>query len=459
VDLSSLYLTDDPVTQPAKCQLGPLSFIAGQGFAVFIADGQDQPGHVNFQLSADGEIIGLFDAELNEIDKVIYGPQATDVSQARVPDGTDKFEFLELPTPGITNPSYGTTTVTVITLVPEDIDKRVLVPTGDISQSWRTELDFNDSTWALCTGGPGGVGYERTSGYQDFISLDVKAQMYATNATCYIRIPFTVEANELNRFTELTLKMRYDDGFVAYLNGVELPIRNFDDTPTWNSHASASHSDSAAVIFEYIDISEFISDLKSGENILAIQGMNASITSADMLISAELEGTITTTSGGTSFASALVLLDGLRVTELMYHATDGSNFDYIELQNISDTVLDLNGVRLSEGIEFTFPEMTLEADQYVVVVSNLAAFRSAYGTNINVTGEYSGNLSNGGEEIVLKLPRPLEAAILRFEYSDSWYPTTDGGGDSLAIYDPLAHPATWDQSESWQPALATPGRP
>ena len=177
-----------------------------------------------------------------------------------------------------------------------------------------------------------------------------------------------------------------------------------------------------------------------------------------MLISAELDGTITTSAGESPFARALELLDGLRVTELMYHATDGSNFDYIELQNISDIVLDLNGIRLSEGIEFTFPEMTLEAGQYVVVVSNLAAFRSAYGTSINVAGEYSGNLSNGGEDIILMLPWPLEAAILRFEYSDRWYPTTDGGGSSLVIYDPLAHPATWDQSESWQPALASPGR-
>jgi hypothetical protein len=43
VDLSGLYLTDNPVTQPGKHQLGPLSFIAGQGFTVFIADNQNHP--------------------------------------------------------------------------------------------------------------------------------------------------------------------------------------------------------------------------------------------------------------------------------------------------------------------------------------------------------------------------------------------------------------------------------
>jgi hypothetical protein len=459
VDLSSLYLTDNPVTQPGKCQLGPLSFIAGQGFAVFIADDQSQPGHVDFRLSADGEIIGLFDAELNEIDKVLYGPQTTDVSQGRVPDGTDSFEFFELPTPAIANPSGGPPIAAVTTLVPEDADKRVLIPTGDIGQAWRTEPDFNDSSWALCTGSPGGVGYERTMGFEDFISLDVREQMYFVNATCYIRIPFAVEANELAKLAELTLKVRYDDGFIAYLNGAELANPNFSGTPVWNSRASSTRSDSAAVVFEYIDISGFISDLEPGDNILAIQGMNSSSTSPDFLLSVELDAVITKSAEEFSFANALELLDGLRVTELMYHAADGSNFDYIELQNISETTLDLYGVRFSEGIDFTFPDMTLEAGRHVVVAGNLAGFRSAYGTNINVAGEYSGNLSNGGEDIILNLPLPLQAAILRFEYSDTWYPTTDGGGDSLVISDPAAHPATWGEPESWHPAIPTPGRP
>jgi hypothetical protein len=346
-----------------------------------------------------------------------------------------------------------------MTPVPEAADKRVLVPTSDIGQAWRTELDFDDSSWALCTGSPGGVGYERTMGFEDFISLDVIAQMYAVNATCYIRIPFTIEADDLAKLTELILKVRYDDGFVAYLNGAELPVRNFTGTPAWDSRATAGHPDFEAVVFEYIDISEFISDLEPGDNILAIQGMNSSPASPDFLLSVELDATITTPAEEYSFVGALELLDGLRVTELMYHADDGSNFDYIELQNISQTTLDLNGVRFSEGIDFTFPEMTLEAGQYVVVAGNLAGFRSAYGANINVAGEYSGSLSNGGENIVLNLPRPLEAAILRFEYSDTWYPTTDGGGNSLVIYDPAAHPATWREPESWHAAAPTPGRP
>ena len=457
VDLSGLYLTDNPITQPQKSPLGPLSFIAGQGFAAFVADGSSRPGHVDFRLSPDGELVGLFDDEFGEIDKILYGPQTTDVSYGRVPDGMESFSFLDLPTPGIANPSSEPATVTMISLVPEDADKYVLVPTGDMGPAW-IEPDFDDSTWSRCTGRPGGVGYERASGYQDLIGLDLEMQMYAANTTCYIRIPFKVATDELTGLSELRLNIRYDDGFVAYLNGIEVARRNFTGTPAWDSRASASRSDAQAVLFEPINISGFIGALKPGDNILAIQGMNSSRTSSDLLISAELGAGIAVLDEEFPFFEALELLAGLRVTELMYHAVVGNDFDYIELQNVGETVLDLNGVRLSEGIDFTFPDMKLEAGRHIVVVSDVTAFQSLYGTDIDVAGEYSGNLSNRGEKVVLQLPWPLEAAILRFEYADSWYPGTDGGGSSLAIVDPSAPPATWNWPENWQPVVPNPGK-
>ncbi len=458
VNLSNLYLTDNPETQPDKCLLGPLSFIAGQGFAVFRADSRDRPGHVDFRLSADVEIIGLCDAGLKEIDRVIYGPQTTNISQGRMPDGTDSLEFFELPSPGVANRLGVLSSFTVTTLFSEDADKYVMVPTGEIGREWKTETDFDDSSWVFSSGRVGGIGYERSSGYESFINLDVGTQMYQINTSCYVRIPFSVKV-DLTSITELILKIRYDDGFIAYLNGFELSRRNFTGTPTWNSNASASHSDSEAIVFENIDISEFISNLKPGDNILAIQGMNRSLASSDMLISAELNATITTTDDDYPYDDVMELLYGLRITELMYHASIGSNFDYIELQNIGQTSLNLNGVHFSKGIDFTFPEMVLEAGQYVVVAADLATFQAAYGKNINVAGQYSGSLSNGGEEIVLSIPRPMEAAILRFDYSDTWYATTDGVGDSLVIKDVFAPPTAWDKEENWQPGTPTPGRP
>jgi hypothetical protein len=187
--------------------------------------------------------------------------------------------------------------------------------------------------------------------------------------------------------------------------------------------------------------------------------MNRSLTSSDLLISVELDATIVTSDDDYPFADVMELLYGLRITELMYNASISNSFEYIELQNIGQKSLNLEGVYFSKGIEFTFPDMLLEAGQFVVVAANLASFQAMYGKNINIAGEYSGSLSNGGEEIVLNIPRPMEAAILRFDYSDTWYPTTDGDGDSLVIKDVFAPLASWDSPENWQPGTPTPGRP
>jgi len=183
--------------------------------------------------------------------------------------------------------SSGTSQQQATVLVSENTDKRAIVPIGPVSDEWKGGGDFDDLEWLSCIGSPGGVGFERTSGYQDLITLDLIEQMYARNATCYVRIPFTIDADH----TSLTLNVRYDDGFVAYINGVEVARRYFNGSPAWNSRASSSHSDSVAVLLENIDISDFIDILKQGDNLLAIHAMNSSTASSDFLISAELLAT------------------------------------------------------------------------------------------------------------------------------------------------------------------------
>ena len=47
----------------------------------------------------------------------------------------------------------------------------------------------------------------------------------------------------------LKLRMRYDDGFVAYINGVKVAEANAPASPAWDSGATTTHNDSAAVEF------------------------------------------------------------------------------------------------------------------------------------------------------------------------------------------------------------------
>ena len=170
------------------------------------------------------------------------------------------------------------------TFVAENATKRALVPTGAVDNAWKGAEDFDDSGWMSVTASPGGVGYERSSGYQDYITLDVETQMYNRRPGCYIRIPFQVN-EDLQKYDFITLKVRYDDGFVAYINGVEVHRELVNGTPRWNSLASGSHEAGGLQSF---DISAHTGALRQGDNILALHGLNTSINSSDFIISAEL---------------------------------------------------------------------------------------------------------------------------------------------------------------------------
>src|SRR5439155_24891266 len=87
-----------------------------------------------------------------------------------------------------------------------------------------------------------------TTSYRPFINLDVQTQMNGVNATAYIRVPFRVD--EPASLESFTLRMMYDDGFVAYLNGQEVARRNAPASPQWNSAATASHPNFQALVFE-----------------------------------------------------------------------------------------------------------------------------------------------------------------------------------------------------------------
>ena len=107
VELSGLYLTDDPsIGGQTKFTVASLSFIAAHGWAEFHADGHPANGrnHVNFQLASTGESLRLYDTNLNLIDGIDFAVQQPGVSQGRLPDGGIGItSFSTTPTPGQAN--------------------------------------------------------------------------------------------------------------------------------------------------------------------------------------------------------------------------------------------------------------------------------------------------------------------------------------------------------------------
>ena len=170
----------------------------------------------------------------------------------------------------------------------------------------------------------------------------------------------------------------------------------------------------------------------------------------------------------------------LRITEIMYHPQPpptgpylDEDFEYIELRNISGLPLNIQGYKISGGVDFVFPNtpaMILSAGQRVLVVRNRAAFQQRYGTGTLIAGEYTNVLSsvdgtsvtnsleNAGERLVLK--GRLGEPILDFEYDDEWYPITDGFGFSLVIINENNPDlSSWALKESWRLSGALNGSP
>jgi len=90
--------------------------------------------------------------------------------------------------------------------------------------------------------------------------------------------------------TALTLRMKYDDGFVAYLNGSLVESANAPASAVWNSAATAPHNDRDAVQFQDFQISEHVDKLITGTNVLAVHSLNTHSGSSDLLMLAELQG-------------------------------------------------------------------------------------------------------------------------------------------------------------------------
>ncbi|MFM1769209.1 MAG: hypothetical protein RJA22_1738 [Verrucomicrobiota bacterium] len=154
------------------------------------------------------------------------------------------------------------------------------------------------------------------------------------------------------------------------------------------------------------------------------------------------------------------------ITEIMYAPPappagspyTAEDFEYIELRNVDGGPLSVAGSRLSGGINFTFPALTLAAGQRVLVVRNLAAFATRYSTNgLLIAGEYTGSLANEGNR--LQLNGPVGETLLDFAYNNSWYPVTDGFGFSLAVNDDAAPLASWGLASSWRPSGSLAGTP
>ncbi len=412
---------DDPVVLPLPSAI----FQPGEFYVISNAELGIVPG--------EGDRLILWQGETAVSDATTVAARA----RGRYPDGADAWYVLDSATFGTPNevnlctdivineimyhpmtlPASDTPASTV-TLVPEVTTARTLIPTdGSVNPAWTGgDEPFDDSGWTNGTGTTTGIGYETGTGYEGYIGTDTR-QMYQTQGSVFVRIAFDV--GDPTRLESVTLWMRYDDGFVAYLNGTEIARINAPEVLTWNSTASGAHDDSEAVVFQPFEIPGGVGLLKSGRNVLAIQGLNLAVSSSDFLIQPKLEA-----------------VEKIETTTEPDFGED--SLTWIELYNKGSKRVDLSGWRLAKAVNYVVPDGTVLAPDAYLVIAKDAGYLGGLHPDVPIVGNSSGRLSGGGEMIVLEDAVGNAVDQVRYYDGGSWPSYADGGGCSLELRDPRA---------------------
>jgi hypothetical protein len=122
---------------------------------------------------------------------------------------------------------------------------------------------------------------------------NVQAAMLNQTAAAFVRVPFSLTADQRARMATLTLRLRYDDGFIAFINGVEVHRQHVTaNTPAaWNAAANATpstHTETAATTLASFNVSQAIQHLREGPNMLALVALNKTAADSDFLVSPSL---------------------------------------------------------------------------------------------------------------------------------------------------------------------------
>jgi hypothetical protein len=145
------------------------------------------------------------------------------------------------------------------------------VPVSSTQANWNSP-NFNDANWSIAKGGFG------FGDNDDFTIIP-------NNSTAvYLRKSFQV--NNLNSILALALHLDYDDGYVAYLNGIEIARNGIPNgNPAYNTLANISHE---AQLYQngqpdliLLNASQFQNVLVQGQNTLCIAVFNQTSNSSD----------------------------------------------------------------------------------------------------------------------------------------------------------------------------------
>lgn len=190
VSLEGYFLTDNLTNKfqyriPAGYSVPSLGFLLVWADKSPIQNSTNRPDlHVNFELSKNGEAIGLFAADGSQIDAVTFGPQTNNISQGRYPDGANAIYYMTRPSPRSINlPPFNNSPPTLAPLT-----NRVVFSNDTLSfivSATDTDQPPQTLTFTLDPGAPMGAGIDATSGL--FAWAPTPEQVPSTN-TITVRV-------------------------------------------------------------------------------------------------------------------------------------------------------------------------------------------------------------------------------------------------------------------------------
>lgn len=154
-------------------------------------------------------------------------------------------------------------------IIDQGDDWRYFIGSSAPPVHWKDET-FDETTWDL---GPSGFGY----------GDDDDNTVIETTMSVFLRRTFNVQ--DTAALTELLFHIDYDDGYVAYLNGVEFSRANLGTPGTPINYDAPSDTWTEPSLTAGIDLPFIVVPpdlIHNGENILAVEVHNHSLQSSDL---------------------------------------------------------------------------------------------------------------------------------------------------------------------------------
>lgn len=367
-------------------------------------------------------------------------------------------------------------------------------PAANNGVTWK-DLSFNDSVWGS---GPGILGVSGNNGNvvgtatKRYVNGDSGTQV----TTTYFRKRFTINQTTAQS-DKLLITVLFDDGYVLYLNGVEIDRNNMPSgTITYETFSSSTIGNPAQKTYYSRTLVLPAGLLQEGENVFAAEVHQCHGTSTDMYfdlgvtasleclrrasvslpVQQELHALARAYGNGewSALTEVRVMVNypepayyqGLRVSEFMYAPVKPAGtshkkpeFSWVEFRNTGAEAIDIGGVTFTAStFNATFGSRVIQPGERFILSKSIDAFAELYPTNGLAIFEWTGDkFAKNGE--LLALATPQGTNILSFTFSSSWYPEANEGGSSLVALDLHAAEPLWSTKANWRASGEANGTP